>query len=150
MVTDSFNNFMQKMKLLQSWLVYKGESSLTQLLSSTREPIYTVKKQISITGSSSSTSSSTKVLANVFLGASNKKQHAAYTIRGSYSHRSCKIFEGSKRSNKVVAEIKRKEVTMKSGEGISFGMEVFILSVEPEFDRGFAMGLVLLLDQMFS
>ncbi|CAM8948291.1 unnamed protein product [Rhodiola kirilowii] len=136
----------QKRKVLQSWLVYKGESGRAN---SFTEPMYSVKKQINIMGaSSSSSSSSTRVLANVYSGEPNKKK-LAYTIRGSYPHRSCKILEGAT-GNKVVAEIKRKETIMKSGEGLSFGMEVFVLALQPGFDRGVAMGLVLLLDQMFS
>lgn len=65
-------------------------------------------------------------------------------IEGSYTHRSCKVLDESRT---VVAEIKRKE-DIKGG--VSFGLEVFLLVVQPGFDPGFAMALVLLLDQMFS
>ncbi|KAE8663232.1 hypothetical protein F3Y22_tig00112993pilonHSYRG00022 [Hibiscus syriacus] len=67
-----------------------------------------------------------------------------YTIEGSYSNRSCKVVDERKR---VVAEIKRKAAM--SG-GISFGLDVFMLIIKAGFDPGFAMALVLLLDQMFS
>ena len=65
-------------------------------------------------------------------------------IEGSYSHRSCKVLDETKR---VVAEIRRKDAII---GGISFGLEVFHLIVQAGFDPGFAMSLVLLLDQMFS
>lgn len=82
------------------------------------------------------------ILAYVYYGASNKRY--AYTVEGSYANRSCKVFDESRR---VVAEIKRKEAAI---GGISFGVEVFMLIVQPGFDPAFAMALVLLLDQMFS
>ncbi|CAB4310415.1 unnamed protein product [Prunus armeniaca] len=47
----------------------------------------------------------------------------------------------------VVAEIKRKEANI---GGVSYGVEVFHLIVHPGFDAGFAMALVLVLDQLFS
>lgn len=65
-------------------------------------------------------------------------------IEGSYARRSCKVLDESR---KVVAEIKRKEA---SKGGVSFGHEVFVLVVQPGSDPGFAMALVLLLDQMCS
>ncbi|KAK8703252.1 hypothetical protein V6N13_021574 [Hibiscus sabdariffa] len=55
-----------------------------------------------------------------------------------------RVFDETKR---VVAEIKRKDAII---GGVSFGAEVFMLIVEAGFDPGFAMALVLLLDQMFS
>ena len=82
------------------------------------------------------------MLAYVFLGNSDKRY--AYRIEGSYPNRSCKVLDSSRR---VVAEIKRKEAM---NEGASFGLEVFLLVVCPGFDSGFAMTLILLLDQMFS
>lgn len=70
-------------------------------------------------------------------------------IEGSYAQRSCKVFDESRR---VVAEIKKKEAMIGgSGRlGVSFGLEVFVLIVRPSFDPGFAMAIVLLLDQMFG
>lgn len=82
------------------------------------------------------------VLAYAFRGSSDKGY--AYVLEGSYADRSCKVLDKSRR---VVAEIKRKEA---SKGGVSFGLEVFVLEVQPGFDPGFAMALVLLLDQMFA
>lgn len=102
-----------------------------------KQPLCYVKKVVSILQANSN------VLAHVFLGASAKKP--AYVIEGSYGQRSCKVLDNS--SKKIVSEIKRKEA--KNGCA-SFGLEVFQLIVWPGFDAGFAMALVLLLDQMFS
>ena len=82
------------------------------------------------------------MLAYVYRRSSDKRY--AYIIEGSYSHRSCKVLDETKR---VVAEIRRKDAII---GGISFGLEVFLLIVQTGFDPGFAMALVLLLDQMFS
>ena len=73
------------------------------------------------------------------------KKRPKYVIQGSYCQRSCQIIDLS--SNDVVAEIRRKEAINGCA---SFGLEVFHLIVWPGFDAGFAMTLVLLLDQMFS
>lgn len=83
-----------------------------------------------------------KVLAYVYDGMYDKKR--VYTIEGTYTHRMCKILDDSRR---VVAEIKRKQDV---AGGVSFGLEVFVLSVRPELDLGVAMAIVSLLDQMFS
>jgi len=78
----------------------------------------------------------------VYRGGEDK---SAYVVEGSYAERSCKVWNESRRV--VVAEIKRKEA---SKGGVSFGLEVFLLVVHPGFDPGFAMDLVLVLDQMFA
>ncbi|KAJ6393619.1 hypothetical protein OIU77_022953 [Salix suchowensis] len=78
----------------------------------------------------------------VYEGSSDKRP--SFVVEGSYTHRSCEVLDGSR---KVLAEIKRKEAIV---GGVSYGVEVFLLNVEPGFDPGFAMGLVLVLDQIFS
>lgn len=129
---------LQKLTIVDSWLVYEGdvdeECGGRDKLS--KRPICSVKKQMGIL------QANRNVLAHVYREASNKRH--AYAVEGSYAHRSCKVVDESRR---VVAEIKRKEATIL---GISFGVEVFVLMVQPGFDPGFAMALVLLLDQMFS
>lgn len=129
----------QNLRLVENWHVYEGEvgdTSRTKRPSSSKQPICSVKKHINILHANHN------VLAYVFLGNSDKRY--AYRIEGSYANRSCKVLDKSRR---VVAEIKRKEAM---NEGVSFGVEVFLLIVCPGFDSGFAMALVLLLDQMFS
>ncbi|KAK6935449.1 LURP-one-related [Dillenia turbinata] len=122
----------KKLRLLDDWLVYEGEVTAS---SSSKEAIFCVRKHISISNSN--------VIAQVFETQSDKK-NAAYVIEGSFLHRSCQMLDKSRR---VVAKIKRKEPT---NCGISFGFDVFVLVVKPGFDPGFAMAMVLLLDQMFS
>ncbi|XP_039011782.1 protein LURP-one-related 17-like [Hibiscus syriacus] len=125
----------KNLRLLDTWLVYGGE--VGDNCTSTKEPIFYVKKCVNILHGNPN------VLAYVYRCRSSEKGYA-YTIEGSYSHRSCKVVDRTKR---VLAEIKRKDAII---GGVSFGVEVFMLIVEAGFDPGFAMALVLLLDQMFS
>ncbi|KAH7862255.1 hypothetical protein Vadar_002149 [Vaccinium darrowii] len=123
----------KKLRLVDTWLVYEGEDGEH----SSKKPIIgCVRKHINILRPNS------KVLARVYCGPSDKK--FAYTIEGSYVHRSCWVLDESKR---VVAEIRRKE---SMNGGVSFGLEVFHLIVRPGFSLSFAMAIVLILDQMFS
>ncbi|PON39893.1 LURP1-related protein domain containing protein [Parasponia andersonii] len=139
-----------KLRLVDSWCVYEGEvgnnnchKTIINRSSSSRpkRPIFSIKKNVSllINGFKS------HVLAYVFRDSSSEKRSCAYVIEGSYTHRSCKVLD--EWSKKVVAEIRRKEETV---GGVSFGVEVFQLIVQPGFEPRFAMGFVLLLDQMFS
>lgn len=102
-------------------------------------PVCCVKKRVNILNGNP------KVQAYVYRVTSDSyKRHAAFTVEGSYEHRTCQVLDESKR---VVAEIKRKEANSKD---VSFGIEIFQLIVHPGFDPDFAMAIVLLLDQMFS
>ncbi|KAK7251373.1 hypothetical protein RIF29_34506 [Crotalaria pallida] len=135
----------RKLGLIDSWYVYEGEmrnqSRRSNMNKSRREsPICCVKRRVNILPGNS------KVQAYVYrVTTDSHKRHApAFTIEGSYEHRTCKVLDESK---KAVAEIKRKEANSKD---VSFGIEIFQLVVRPGFDPGFAMAIVLLLDQMFS
>ncbi|KAL3645654.1 hypothetical protein CASFOL_010834 [Castilleja foliolosa] len=121
------------------WLVYEGEVCKTSIDESSKKPIFSVRKNISIM------KTKTNVLAYVYGGVSEKGYD--YMIEGSYGQRSCKILDDSRR---VLSEIKKKEALSTGGGGVSFGLEVFDLVVNPGFDSRFAMAIVLLLDQMFS
>ncbi|GMI76434.1 hypothetical protein like AT5G41590 [Hibiscus trionum] len=123
----------KNLRLVDTWLVYGGE--VCELCTS-GQPIFYVKKSINILHAEPN------VLAYVYRRSTDKRY--AYMIEGSYSQRSCKVVDETKR---VVAEIRRKDAL---NGCISFGLEVFVLIVQAGFDAGFAMGLVLLLDQMFS
>ncbi|XP_073047039.1 protein LURP-one-related 17 isoform X1 [Primulina eburnea] len=127
----------RKLRLVDcnSWLVYDGEVGKSRNNSSSK-PIFYVRKNMNILETDS------KVLAYVYDGIYDKKR--VYTIEGTYKYRMCKILEESRR---VVAEIKRKQDV---AGGVSFGLEVFVLSVRPGLDSGVAMAIVSLLDQMFS
>ncbi|XP_022736264.1 protein LURP-one-related 17-like [Durio zibethinus] len=127
----------KNLRLVDTWLVYGGEvGEFCTPAKSSEKPIFYVKKSINILHANPN------VLAYVYRPSSDKRY--AYMIEGSYSHRSCKVLDETKR---VVAEIRRKDAIM---EGISFGLDVFLLIVQAGFDPGFVMALVLLLDQMFS
>ncbi|XVF24786.1 hypothetical protein REPUB_Repub13aG0157600 [Reevesia pubescens] len=65
-----------------------------------------------------------------------------YQIEGNFGQRSCTIFDAAKKS---VAEIKRK---VDASTNVVLGKDVFLLSLKPGFDGAFAMGLVLVLDQI--
>ncbi|GMI91874.1 hypothetical protein like AT3G15810 [Hibiscus trionum] len=65
-----------------------------------------------------------------------------YQIEGSFGQRSCTIFNAAKES---MAEIKRK---VDASTNVVLGKDVFLLSLKPGFDGAFAMGLVLVLDQI--
>ena len=129
---------MQKLGWVDSWFVYEGDHSNS--CPSSESPICCVKKHVSIL------QGNPDVQAYVYRGASHShnKRCAAFTVEGSYANRTCKVLDEWR---SVVAEIKRKEANTKN---VSFGVEIFQLVVHPGFDPGFAMALVLLLDQMFS
>ncbi|KAG8375025.1 hypothetical protein BUALT_Bualt10G0056700 [Buddleja alternifolia] len=121
------------------WLVYEGEMGkhCNKINKSSKKlPIFCVKKNSNIMRTK------LNVLAYVYSGSSGKRY--TYMIEGSYTHRSCKIMDDSRR---VLGEIKKKEAMT---GGVSLGLEVFHLIVKPGFDSRFAMAIVLLLDQMFS
>ena len=65
-----------------------------------------------------------------------------YQIEGCFSQRCCTVFNVTKES---VAEIRRKVDPTTS---VVLGKEVFSLCVKPGFDAAFAMGFVLVLDQI--
>ncbi|KAB5574264.1 hypothetical protein DKX38_001458 [Salix brachista] len=67
---------------------------------------------------------------------------AEYQIEGSFANRSCTIFNAAKES---MAEIRRK---VDASTNVVLGKDVFSLCLKPGFDGAFAMGLVLILDQV--
>ncbi|XP_011012351.1 PREDICTED: protein LURP-one-related 5-like [Populus euphratica] len=67
---------------------------------------------------------------------------AEYQIEGSFANRSCNIFNAEKES---MAEIRRK---VDASTNVLLGKDVFSLCLKPGFDGAFAMGLVLILDQI--
>lgn len=70
-----------------------------------------------------------------------------YQIEGSFPHRSCKIYNATSQndSKELVGEIKRK---VDASANVVLGKDVFSLCLKPGFDGAFAMGLVLVLDQI--
>ena len=65
-----------------------------------------------------------------------------YQIEGSFGQRCCMFYDAAKQS---VAEIRRK---VDDSVHVVLGKDVFSLSLKPGFDGAFAMGLVLVLDQI--
>ncbi|XP_059427897.1 protein LURP-one-related 8 [Corylus avellana] len=134
----------KRLSLGDNWLVYDGETAVN--------PRFLVRKQVNILN--------TKCLANVSSGSnsnndndeesgitcsssSTSSKNLLYQIEGSYTQRCCAVLDKKRRR---VAEIQRKE----SVGGMTFGLDVFRLVVQPEIDAPLAMALVILLDQMFG
>ncbi|KAK9128218.1 hypothetical protein Syun_017015 [Stephania yunnanensis] len=115
----------QRLGLGDTWGVYEGEE--------TRTTRFVVKKHVSFMNA--------KSLAHV---ACSSGADAAYEIEGSYARRCCAVYDGERR---CVAEIKRKEAAV---GGVSLGVDVFRLVVQPEIECSVAMALVVLLEQMFG
>lgn len=65
-----------------------------------------------------------------------------YQIEGSFGCRNCTIYNTEK---EAVAKIRRK---VDATTNVVLGKDVFVLSLKPGFDGAFAMGLVLVLDQI--
>ncbi|CAL8157369.1 unnamed protein product [Prunus armeniaca] len=128
----------KKLSLVDSWFVHEGEvGDYCGTRTSKSSPTFCVRKNMNMLNANPNT------LAYVYREAWGHKRYA-YLIEGSYTHRSCKVLDEYRNA---VAEIKRKEANI---GGVSYGVEVFHLIVHPGFDAGFAMALVLVLDQLFS
>lgn len=65
-----------------------------------------------------------------------------YQIEGNFGQRSCTIYNASK---EWMAQIKRK---VDASTHVLLGKDVFVLCLKAGFDAAFAMGLVLVLDQI--
>ncbi|XP_047061250.1 protein LURP-one-related 5-like [Lolium rigidum] len=67
-------------------------------------------------------------------------------VDGSFARRCCRVVaKGEDGEETVVAEIRRK---VDAGARVVMGRDVFVLRVGPGFDAAFAMGIVLVLDQI--
>ncbi|MFS7980607.1 putative tubby-like protein [Helianthus anomalus] len=65
-----------------------------------------------------------------------------YHIEGQFANRNCTIYDSAK---ETMAEIRRK---VDATANVMLGKDVFLLTLKPGFDGAFAMGLVLVLDQI--
>ncbi|XP_021906481.1 protein LURP-one-related 12-like [Carica papaya] len=111
--------------LHQRWEGYLGERSDGQ------KPIFSVRRS-SIIGRCDTT-------VEVY-----GRPGEEYLIEGNFGQRCCTIFNAVKES---VAEIRRK---VDPSTNVVLGMDVFSLCLKPGFDGAFAMGLVLVLDQIYG
>lgn len=116
---------MQKPSLHQRWEGFRGERTDGD------KPMFSVKRS-SIIGRSRTT-----LTVEVY-----DNPGVEYLIEGCFPQRCCKIYNSTR---KLVAEIRRKVDPTTS---VMLGKEVFMLCVQPGFDGSFAMGLVLVLDQI--
>ncbi|RRT84699.1 hypothetical protein B296_00013628 [Ensete ventricosum] len=118
---------MQKLSIKDQWLIYEGEEAAN--------PRFAVKRHVSLLHH--------RALAHVTPCVSGAKPCHAYEIEGSYLQRCCAVVDDKRQQ---LMEIKRKE----PAKGITFGLDVFRLIVQPGFDTSFAMAIVMLLEQMFG
>lgn len=120
----------QKPSLRQRWEGFVGERKEGQ------GPVFCVHRS-SIIGRSS-------VVVEVY---GDKDEE--YQIEGSYSQRCCTIYKALSECSlrEPTAEIKRK---VDPSTHVMLGRDVFALHLKPGFDGAFAMGLVLILDQMYG
>ncbi|KAI9110305.1 hypothetical protein K1719_018747 [Acacia pycnantha] len=119
--------------LHQRWEGFKGERMDGD------KPIFSVKRS-SIIGRSRAS-----VTVEVYDGDSDGgggEEQLYYQIEGCFSQRNCTVYNATKES---MAEIRRK---VDQSTSVLLGKEVFTLCVKPGFDGAFAMGLVLVLDQI--
>ncbi|MCL7021976.1 hypothetical protein MKW94_028976 [Papaver nudicaule] len=120
------------------WEGYLGEKSEGQ------KPIFSVKRS-SIIGKSSVT---VEVYNHIHYDHEHENNLITeeYQVEGSFSQRCCTFYNVSSMvSKEVVAEVKRK---VDAASNVLLGKDVFTLCVKPGFDAAFAMGLVLVLDQI--
>lgn len=134
----------KKLRIVDNnWFIYEGEvlgdHDYKTSSSLRKKPIFCVKKQMKILNSN------INVLAHVYYHGTSSDKTYSYIIEGSYANRTCKMLDAKSRN--VVAEIRKKQAVTC---GATFGLEVFDLVVMQGFDSGFAMAMVVLLDQMFS
>ncbi|XP_057454172.1 protein LURP-one-related 12-like [Lotus japonicus] len=115
----------KKPSLHQRWEGFRGERTDGD------KPMFSVKRS-SIIGRSRTT-----LTVEVY-----DNPGVEYLIEGCFPQRCCKIYNSTR---KLVAEIRRKVDPTTS---VMLGKEVFMLCVQPGFDGSFAMGLVLVLDQI--
>ncbi|KAL0463936.1 UNVERIFIED_CONTAM: protein LURP-one-related 5 [Sesamum latifolium] len=107
---------------LQRWEGFAGERTA-------QKPLFSVRRS-SMIGRSSMT-------VEVYRNGGEE-----YQIEGSFGCRKCTIYNAER---EAVAEIRRK---VDACANVVLGKDVFLLSLKPGFDGAFAMGLVLVLDQI--
>ncbi|GJM88146.1 hypothetical protein PR202_ga04173 [Eleusine coracana subsp. coracana] len=124
--------------LTEHWLIYDGDAAADDDEGTTKRPILSVRRHVSLRSSSGK-----KALAHVTpIGVVSGE---AYVVEGSYGRRACRVRDAGNR-DAVVAEVRRRK------ECLSVGDDVFRLVVADPRRMGapLAMGLVIALDEMFS
>ncbi|XP_020591645.1 protein LURP-one-related 8-like [Phalaenopsis equestris] len=116
----------KKLSIADHWHIFDGDASASR-------PRFSVRKHVSLLPS--------KELA--YMTTYGREEGIIYGIEGSFSHRACAVYDDRRRQ---VAEIRRKEPVA----GVAFDGDVFRLIVQPGFDAGLSMTVVILLEQMFG
>ncbi|KAG0488758.1 hypothetical protein HPP92_007407 [Vanilla planifolia] len=123
----------KKLSLIERWYIYEGEAV-------TARPRFLARKSVTVRLSGCKH----KELANVArCSRAGAEEGPVYGIEGSFLQRSCVVLDDRRRN---VAEVRQKEAV----GGVSFGGDVFRLVVQPGFDAGLAMAMVVVLEQMFG
>ena len=110
----------------ENWLIYDGDDAVS--------PLYSVKRHVTLRHS--------KGLAHV-TPCRVQSPHGSYAVEGSYTRRTCTIYDGLRRP---VVEVQRKEVAA----GVTLGGDVFRLVVQQGLDLALAMAMVIVLEQMYG
>lgn len=116
----------EELSLSDQWLIYNAEETINPRFSAKKKHLLQSKALVHVTGC-----------------ASGRDSCLGYDVEGSYLERSCVLLDEKRRQ---LAEIKRKE----SAQGVTLGLDVFCLIIEPGLDASFAMAMVILLEQMFG
>ncbi|KAG0519913.1 hypothetical protein BDA96_08G027600 [Sorghum bicolor] len=125
----------KRLSLAERWHVYHGDAAA----SSSRPPVLSVRRHVG--GGLRGASGGGKTLAHVVAAASSSADAGggeAFVVEGSYGRRACAVRDAR---GDVVAEVRRKEAV---------GDDVFRLVVSPSLGAPLAMGLVVVLDEMFA
>lgn len=118
----------KRLSLAERWLIYEDGAGTTQ--PQPRRPLLSVHRHVGLRASGG------KTLAHVFAPSSAAQE--AFVVEGSYGRRDCAVRDAR---GDVVAEVRRKEAV---------GDDVFRLVVSPRLGAPLAMGLVIVLDEMFG
>ncbi|KAL5720744.1 hypothetical protein ACHQM5_013383 [Ranunculus cassubicifolius] len=116
----------KKFTISDNWIVYDRETDI--------KPLFLVKRKLNLLSS--------KLFAEVTSGSGNKT--VLYRIEGSYGKGCCAVYNEKKR---MIVEMKRKESVVC---GVTFGGDVFNLTMQPEVDPMVGMSLVIVLEQMLA
>lgn len=132
----------KRLSLGDNWLVFNGDTAVNPRCSA-KKPLNPLNSRCLALVSSCGSRNNESRGSSGSGPSSTKKNGLLYEIEGSYTQRCCVVYDEKRRR---VAEVKRKEAV----GGMSFGVDVFRLVVQPEMEVAEAMVLVVLLDQMYG
>ncbi|KAL6905735.1 hypothetical protein ACP4OV_003336 [Aristida adscensionis] len=118
----------KRLSLAEHWVIYDGDAADP---AGPSRPLLSVRRHLSLRASAG------KALAHVTPLGAGAGAAEAYVVEGSYGRRACAVRDAR---GDAVAEVRRKE---------SVGDDVFRLVADPRLGAPLAMGLVIVLDEMF-